>query len=365
MNVLTPYQCQFQPLPSEPPPPYTPSPPSYTPRASHHHNNHRHIPPTVTPHFLCSSNPPSHLSDSTIARYGVYLTTLHHSATGTTHLYRLCPRVPTNSKPGLFAVKIISSSSPPLALPLLPKFNTLNSTHPNVLLPFLPPIIDDAGNHHLITPYCAGGTLHNLVHTTTRLAPEEANCFFKQLLQGVAYLHKHPPFHNPHHDPLETSLDLTPESILLTGEGAIQIKVRLPLSSERTHPPAGRRSPYYAPEALYSLPHESNTRAITIDLNPKAIDTWALGIIYLFMRTGHPAWSVASAERDRTYAQYLRERTQEGGFTVIEGLGTEPCRNVIYAMLDPKPSRRLTVHQALRSEWMYGAEICDAGGMKG
>ncbi|PYI12934.1 hypothetical protein BO99DRAFT_348684, partial [Aspergillus violaceofuscus CBS 115571] len=119
-------------------------------------------------------------------------------------------------------------------------------------------------------------------------------------------------------------------------------------------------SPYYAPE-VYRLLNAPTTATGINEINPKALDAWALGMIYLFMRTGRPAWTVAQTEEDRIYARYARERVQEGGYALIEGLGPEPCRNVIYAMLDPRPLRRLTVHQALRSEWIYGVAVCEAG----
>ncbi|OJJ98105.1 hypothetical protein ASPACDRAFT_123094 [Aspergillus aculeatus ATCC 16872] len=360
MTLVRSYQFQYQPLCSEPPPPYTPSQtPSYTPQppppGKHHHTLATSIPP-----FLSCEQTPPHLFRSSISRYGRYLTTLRHSVNSTTYLYRLCPRSPANSKPRIYAVKIIPSSSQPLPSTQSFKNNAINSTtinHPNILLPFLPAIIDDAGNHHLITPYCTGGTLHELVATTMQLPPAEANCFFKQLLRGVAYLHNHPSLQSyleqTHNAPPWTSLTLNPQDILLAGEGTVRIKV----CTTTPHFHAASSSPYYAPE-VYRVPNDNTN---INENNPKALDAWALGMIYLFMRTGRPAWTVAQAEEDRIYARYARERAQEGGFALIEDLGPEPCRNVIYAMLDPRPLRRLTVHQASRSEWIYGVAICEAG----
>ncbi|PYI35581.1 kinase-like protein [Aspergillus indologenus CBS 114.80] len=369
MTLIGPYQFQYQPLCSEPPPPYTPSQtPSYSPQPPHLSKHLHALPTSISPFLSCEQTPP-HLSRSSISRYGRYLTTLRHSANSTTYLYRLCPRSPANSKPRIYAVKIIPPSSQPLSSTHSSKNNAINSNtinHPNVLLPFLPAIIDDAGNHHLITPYCTGGTLHELVASTTQLSPAEANCFFKQLLRGVAYLHNHPDLRShleqTHNGPQWTSLNLNPQDILLAGEGTVRIKVRAFSPPTTTTPDlhAAGSSPYYAPE-VYCLLNAPTTATGINEINPKALDAWALGMIYLFMRTGRPAWIVAQAEEDRIYARYARERVQEGGFALIEGLGPEPCRNVIYAMLNPRPLRRLTVHQALQSEWIYGVAVCEAG----
>ena len=37
------------------------------------------------------------------------------------------------------------------------------------------------------------------------------------------------------------------------------------------------------------------------------------------------------------------------------------CRNVIYSILDPHPSRRLTASEVLRSEWVKRIPVCRAG----
>lgn len=37
------------------------------------------------------------------------------------------------------------------------------------------------------------------------------------------------------------------------------------------------------------------------------------------------------------------------------------CRNVIYSVLDPHPTRRLTAAQVLKSEWVREIKLCKAG----
>lgn len=37
------------------------------------------------------------------------------------------------------------------------------------------------------------------------------------------------------------------------------------------------------------------------------------------------------------------------------------CRNVIYSVLDPNPTRRLTAQEILKSEWVKDIKVCKAG----
>lgn len=37
------------------------------------------------------------------------------------------------------------------------------------------------------------------------------------------------------------------------------------------------------------------------------------------------------------------------------------CRNVIYSILDPNPTRRITASQVLKSEWGREIKVCKSG----
>lgn len=37
------------------------------------------------------------------------------------------------------------------------------------------------------------------------------------------------------------------------------------------------------------------------------------------------------------------------------------CRNVIYSILDPNPTRRINATQVLKSEWVRQIKLCKAG----
>ena len=125
-------------------------------------------------------------------------------------------------------------------------------------------------------------------------------------------------------------------------------------------------APYIAPEEY-----------VDKEFDPRAVDVWACGIIYMAMRTGRHLWRVAQKGEDEFFDRYLEDRKEEEGYRPIEVLrrvssnlplsryntdnSQRQCRNVIYSILDPIPARRLTAHQVLASEWVSEAKVCRAG----
>jgi protein-serine/threonine kinase len=61
--------------------------------------------------------------------------------------------------------------------------------------------------------YCAGGDLKTLVLRAGRLETSEADCYFKQLMRGLEYLHEMGVAHR----------DLKLENLLPTADGALKI----------------------------------------------------------------------------------------------------------------------------------------------
>ncbi|KAF9271549.1 serine/threonine-protein kinase HAL4/sat4, partial [Mortierella alpina] len=64
-----------------------------------------------------------------------------------------------------------------------------------------------------VMEYCAGGDLHSLIASAGTLGESESNCFFSQLINGVAFLHSMGVVHR----------DLKPENLLLTSDGCLKI----------------------------------------------------------------------------------------------------------------------------------------------
>ncbi|MCJ1333596.1 Pkinase-domain-containing protein [Thelotrema lepadinum] len=219
--------------------------------------------------------------------------------------------------------------------------------HPNVIHT-LDLLQDAKGDYCEVMEFCAGGDLYTLVLAAGKLDTAEADCYFKQMMRGVEYMHEMGVAHR----------DLKPENLLLTTRGSLKITdfgngecFRMAWESE-AHMTAGLcgSAPYIAPEEY-----------VDKEFDPRAVDVWATGVIYMAMRTGRHLWRVARKDEDEFYERYLQGRKDEDGYQPIETLHRARCRNVIYSILDPNPTRRITASQVLRSEWGREIKLCKAG----
>lgn len=247
--------------------------------------------------------------------------------------------------------------------------------HPNVIHT-LDLLQDAKGDYCEVMEFCAGGDLYSLILSVGHLEVSEADCYFKQLMRGVDYMHDMGVAHR----------DLKPENLLLTTHGALKITdfgngecFRMAWESE-AHLTGGLcgSAPYIAPEEY-----------IEKEFDPRAVDIWATGVIYMAMRTGRHLWRVAKKDEDEFFEKYLEGRKDEDGYPPIEtlkrvsvhptpqvptrcsdgrsrqsntnGLVKARCRNVIYSILDPNPTRRITAGQVLKSEWGRDIVLCKAG----
>ncbi|MCJ1476831.1 serine/threonine-protein kinase HAL4/sat4 [Lambiella insularis] len=219
--------------------------------------------------------------------------------------------------------------------------------HPNVIHT-LDLLQDSKGDYCEVMEFCAGGDLYTLVLAAGKLEAAEADCYFKQMMRGVEYMHEMGVAHR----------DLKPENLLLTTHGALKITdfgngecFRMAWEQE-AHMTAGLcgSAPYIAPEEY-----------VDNEFDPRAVDVWATGVIYMAMRTGRHLWRLAKREEDEFFDRYLEGRRDEDGYQPIETLHRARCRNVIYSILDPNPTRRITASQVLKSEWGREIKLCKAG----
>ena len=238
--------------------------------------------------------------------------------------------------------------------------------HPNVIHT-LDLLADAKGDFCEVMEFCAGGDLYSLVLAAQKLEVAEADCYFLQMMRGVEYIHEMGVAHR----------DLKPENLLLTTHGALKITdfgngecFRMAWETE-AHMTAGLcgSAPYIAPEEYTDK-----------EFDPRAVDVWACGVIYMAMRTGRHLWRVAKKDEDEYYESYVLGRKSEEGYAPIESLHRVSgpagdcviyrlltcylqarCRNVIYSILDPNASRRISAHQVLNSEWGKGIKVCKAG----
>jgi len=178
--------------------------------------------------------------------------------------------------------------------------------HPNVIHT-LDLLQDAKGDYCEIMEFCAGGDLYTLVLAAGKLEVVEADCYFKQLMCGVEYLHEMGVAHR----------DLKPENLLVTTHGCLKITdfgngecFRMAWEQE-AHMTAGLcgSAPYIAPEEYTDK-----------EFDPRAVDVWATGVIYMAMRTGRHLWRVAKRDEDEFFERYLEGRRGDDGYGPIETL---------------------------------------------
>ncbi|KAK6506906.1 serine/threonine-protein kinase HAL4/sat4 [Arthrobotrys musiformis] len=219
--------------------------------------------------------------------------------------------------------------------------------HPNVIHT-LDLLQDAKGDYCEVMEYCAGGDLYTLILSAGKLDCAEADCYFKQLMRGVEYMHEMGVAHR----------DLKPENLLLTSRGALKIT---DFGNGECFRMAWEKEAHKTCGLCGSAPYISPEEYIEKEFDPRAVDVWATGVIYMAMRTGRHLWRVAKRDEDDFFQKYLEGRKDEAGYGPIESLHRARCRNVIYSILDPNPTRRITASQVLKSEWGREIKVCQAG----
>ncbi|KAF9392122.1 serine/threonine-protein kinase HAL4/sat4 [Podila verticillata] len=218
-----------------------------------------------------------------------------------------------------------------------------------------------------VMEYCAGGDLHSLIASANTLGESESNCFFAQLINGVAFLHAMGVVHR----------DLKPENLLLTSDGCLKIAdfgnsevFRMPWEKKvRSSTTIGGSGPFIAPE--------------------EKVDMWACGIIYMCMRLGRYTWHEAS-DGDPIWDGYLYKRERFLGLENAASIGSELNNNnntmsqvpdhlnlaaleqvshmtlawpnhiadVIENLIEPDTRRRWQAMNVLDSEWFRRIDNC-------
>ncbi|EUC43027.1 hypothetical protein COCMIDRAFT_7498 [Bipolaris oryzae ATCC 44560] len=222
-----------------------------------------------------------------------------------------------------------------------------SSLHHQNILATLDLLQDDKGMECQIMEYFPGEDLHSVILHAGALEETEADCFFKQLIQGLVYMHEMGVAHR----------DLKPENVLLTTTGLVKI---IDFGNAECFRTAWETEPRMSAGICGSLPYTAPEEFTLKEFDPRPLDVWACGIIYMAMRTGEHPWRAARPDEDVKYQQYVERRKTEAGYEPIECLRRRQCRNVVYSILEPTPIRRLTAHQVRSSEWVQQIPLCCA-----
>lgn len=213
--------------------------------------------------------------------------------------------------------------------------------HPNIIETI--DIVHDGKKWFEIMEFCPGGDLFSAIQNND-LGVDEVDSAFFQIVQGVAYLHSLGIAHR----------DLKPENMLIDCAGLIRIGdfgvselLQQDSSSEASclrmsHGVCGS-SPYIAPEEFTDQ-----------DYDARAVDVWAMAIIYFTMAFHTIPWQMAQMT-DPCYSAYVRRGSK--CFEPFKRM-SYGARSLLKKMLEPDPTKRVTIQEILKDEWFSAIGVC-------
>lgn len=215
---------------------------------------------------------------------------------------------------------------------------------------------NSSGAYSEIMEYCSAGDLYSLILATNGegLHYLEADCFMKQIMRGLSYMHSKGVAH----------CDLKPENILLTTSGVAKISDFGTSAVFRT---AWEKECHFSSGACGSEPYVAPEEFAVKEYDPRYVDVWSAGVVYLTMSTGGYVWEIAKDDDDGLYEKYLASRPRDGKAGTFEPIETiksgayyKSRKGVLYGMLDPNPKTRLTSQEVLKSSWLQHTVLCEA-----
>ncbi|KAJ6463023.1 kinase-like domain-containing protein [Mycena vitilis] len=231
---------------------------------------------------------------------------------------------------------------------------------------------DEQGRWCEVMEFCPGGDLYAAIKKGG-MSPSEVECCFRQILEGVGYLHSQGVAHR----------DIKPENLFFDTGGHLKIGdygastvYRLPWEAT-IHMSTGLcgSEPYIAPEQFLGKPYDA-----------RLVDIWACGIVYYCLHFQELPWRAAQ-QSDQLYSAYAAaaaatppppltaapppaatnghvDRDRHGTnstFTfppTISNLSPRGCRPLIRKMLEPDPKLRAPIEEVLGCAWVQGVEVC-------
>eukprot|EP00697_Spironema_sp_BW2_P010731 gnl/Spiro4/26089_TR13014_c0_g1_i1.p1 gnl/Spiro4/26089_TR13014_c0_g1~~gnl/Spiro4/26089_TR13014_c0_g1_i1.p1 ORF type:complete len:562 (+),score=44.26 gnl/Spiro4/26089_TR13014_c0_g1_i1:206-1687(+) len=185
----------------------------------------------------------------------------------------------------------------------------------------------------LVLEYAEGGELFDRIEPDIGLDEDKAHFYFRQLLEGIEYLHQNGVCHR----------DLKPENILLDVNGNLKIADFGFATCFMSH---GQRQAVNTPCGSLSYVDPVVVERPGHPYDGARADLWSCGCILFVLLTGMVPWDQPTS-LSAEYIRFLSGRFDTHPWSTIPS----SARDLLIAMLQPEPSRRLSISQIREHPW--------------
>ena len=226
------------------------------------------------------------------------------------------------------AVKIIQKAKVNINA-LLNEINILSKlSHPNIMQIF--EVFDDNTNVYIVSEYCKGGELFDIISKKGSFTEKDACVIMKQLMSAICYSHQNNIVHR----------DLKPENILMDND-TDDLTIKLidwgcaqTIKSAKQSKQADGTAYYIAPEVLKGEYDEK-------------CDIWACGVIFYILLCGYPPFN--GETDDEIYEAVLSGKFQfpEEDWDQV----SQDAKDLIKKMLTKDPKKRISALYSMQDVW--------------
>ncbi|XP_067911614.1 testis-specific serine/threonine-protein kinase 1-like [Heterodontus francisci] len=194
------------------------------------------------------------------------------------------------------------------------------------------------GKVYIIMELGVQGDLLEFIKTRGALPEEVSRKMFRQLALAVKHCHELDVVHR----------DLKCENLLLDKDFNVKLSdfgfAKRCMSDDQGRPLLSKTfcgsAAYAAPEVLQGIPYQ-----------PKVYDVWSLGVILFIMVCGSMPYDDSNIKR------MLRIQKEHRVDFPRSKVVPADCKELIYRMLHPDTTKRLTIDEVLEHPWLYSAKM--------
>lgn len=236
----------------------------------------------------------------------------------------------------------------------------------------------------LVTQYCAHGDLLDfLCHlrkSNISISSNLKDAIFKQIVKAVVYLHKHGIAHR----------DIKPENFLVDENGFVRLNdfgcsldcaklcEQLPLNEVCCGTPSFKAPELYGYEEQLKLLEPSEALELSLKMDYKKVDVWALGIVCFQVYLMSVPWQNCRSkgpDASKVFERYTKEYPQDEKLlkALVDKLNDRKAsislnpalslfkkihydaRVELFKMLNPSPEKRISADALLQSSWLAQA----------